>query len=111
MRHCKLAIELWWGRDLPLAILRLHRWLPLDVHCLDLIECIFDGAGLLVRKYRLSIERSGYGLFPGSEQTLHGSPSLWIDESVGVEEGGAEVAAEIDCVGRADILDDTIEYV
>jgi hypothetical protein len=71
-------------------------------------ESILDWAHGIGREDWPWINRSRHTLLPRLQHALHVSPSIAIDECVGVHENAVEVATQVDCVWRADVLDDAV---
>lgn len=96
----------------PICTLRLSVWrsLTLQSGSLRFEERILNRPHSIGRKYRPRIYRSRHALFPRLQHAFHVSPSITVNEGVGIHEYAVEIAAKVDCVRRANVLDYAIEH-
>lgn len=84
------------------------RW-PLDLllnSITHLSECILNVLCHVCWEHRAVVQRLWDWLFPCSQQSFHGLAGALIHDKVRVHERSIHVTTKIDCVRRADVLDD-----
>jgi hypothetical protein len=88
---------------------------PLDLllggDCADLGESSLDVLCHIGREDGARVHGLGHRLLPRAEQALHGFAGTLLHDEIGIHKGTVQVAAKVDGVGGADILDNGVEYV
>jgi hypothetical protein len=90
---------------------RMLRSLNLLLCSLHLQQSVIDILRHFRREYRARIQRLGYWLLPRPQQTFHRLSRVWIHDKVGIHECFVHIAAEINRIGCADILDDGVKHI
>jgi hypothetical protein len=90
---------------------RMLRSLNLLLCSLHLQQSVINILRHFRRKHRTRIQRLRYRLLPRPQQTFHRLSRVWIHDKVGVHECFVHVAAEIDRIGCAHILDDGVKHI
>jgi hypothetical protein len=79
--------------------------------CPSLEQRVLYGPGCIERKDGPFVDRVGNRSLPCLEHLLHLASHGVVERGVRLHEGGEELAAEVERVWRADVLDDGVEQV
>jgi hypothetical protein len=91
--------------------MRLSLGLGLQSDSTNFDEGILNVTGYLRLEDWAGIHRFRYRLLPRLQQAIHCSAVSRVHDHVRIHEGAIEVAAEINRIGSADVLDYGIEHV
>lgn len=86
-------------------------WSNLLLSCAELSQCILNILRHVGLEYRTWVHGLGHRHLPCLQKAFHVLASVLVHDEIGVHEGSIKVAADVDSVWGADILDNRIKNI